>query len=140
MPHEKIMLRDDADVVAAWKAAVRLSRRVGFSAFKEACLSGAVLELCRQAVERGGGCCELGESSDTAALRARVVVDGCAPGRVTKEIHVGPSLPAVKLHQVAESLHAEPSAAGARVSLTFQQPRASRPASARHAGTAWTTR
>jgi hypothetical protein len=140
MPHERIALKDDADVVAAWKAAVRLSRRVGFNAFKQACLSGAVLELCRQAVERGGGACELGDSSDKTSFRARVVVDGCAPGRVTKEIHVGPSLPAVKLHQVTESLHAEPSASGARVSLTIQQSRAPRPASARHAGTAWTTR
>jgi hypothetical protein len=130
---QEMTLSGDADVVAAWKEALALSRRVGFSLFKEACLSGAVLELCRQVVERGAkGSCQIVDVSDGAVMRARVTIDGCAAdllgsarGRLSREIHVGPALPAVKLHQVVESLKAEASTSGARVILTIHQNRAS---------------
>ncbi len=140
MLEESIILDDDADVVAAWKAALRLGRGIGFGTFNQACLSAAVLELCRQVVERGGhGRCALKEESDGAGVRARVVVDGCpnellaaARGRLSREINIGPSLPAVKLHQVAETLHAEPAGDGCRLTMTILQGRApARPAAGR---------
>lgn len=140
MVQQKLQLSNDADVVAAWKEALALGRRVGFNLFKQACLSGAVLELCRHAVEHAGkATCELSDASDGAFLRARVVVDGCSPellgggrGRVSREINVGPALPAVKLHQVVETLEGAPGTSGARVTLTIHQSRsASRPSGRR---------
>lgn len=132
MVQEKMTLSGDADVVAAWKEALALSRRVGFSLFKQACLSGAVLELCRGVVERGGkGSCRIEDASDGAVMRAKVVIDGCpadlvgsSRGRLSRDINVGPALPAVKLHQVVESLQAEAMTGGARVTLTIHQSRA----------------
>lgn len=140
MFQQKMTLSCDADVVAAWKEALALSRRVGFGLFKQACLSGAVLELCRHAVEHAGkATCELAEVSDGAFLRARVVVDGCSPelvgpgrGRLSREINVGPALPAVKLHQVVEKLEAAPGTAGARVTLTIHQSRTTARPFSRH--------
>jgi len=136
MLEERISLDDDADVVAAWKAALKLGRGIGLGVFNQACLSAAVLELCRQVVERGGhGRCALADQSDGASLRARVVVEGCpaellsgGKSRFSREINIGPSLPAVRLHQVAESLHAEPAGDGCRLTMTIQQSRAARPA------------
>lgn len=139
MSQQKMTLSNDADVVAAWKQALALSRRVGFSLFKQACLSGAVLELCRHAVEHAGKATfELADASDGAFIRARVVVDGCSPelmgsrGKPSREINVGPALPAVKLHQVVETLEAAPGTAGARVTLTIHQSRAAKRPLARH--------
>lgn len=131
MDEETIKLHNDADVVAAWKAALLLGRRLGFGLFKQACLTGAVLELCRGVIERGGkGSCSLSDGSDARGLRARVVIDGCssellgaAPGRLSREICVGPALPSVRLHQVAETLEAEPQGAGVRLTLTIHQGR-----------------
>ena len=131
MLEQKMTLSDDKDVVAAWKAAVALSRRVGFSVFKQACLSGAVLELCRNVVESGSkGSCQLDDASDAEAVRARVLIEGCSAdllggsrGRLSREINVGPALPAVKLQQVAETLEAQRSGEGARVTLTIHQSR-----------------
>lgn len=129
MKEERIPLTDDASVVAAWKAAVALGRKTEFGLFKQAVLSGAVLEICRQVVERGGrGFCLLSNASDAASLRVKVVVEGCPTsmlGGKGRDIHVGPALPAVKLHQVVETLEARPGGTGARLLLTIQQARAS---------------
>jgi hypothetical protein len=131
MPEEKVTLKDDADVVAAWKGALALGRRMGLSLFKQACLSGAVLELSRNVIERGAkGSCALSDASDKDSLRARVVVEGCDPdlfspgrGKLSREICVGPALPSVKLQQVVETMSSEPCEGGARLALTLQQPR-----------------
>lgn len=133
MLEERITLDDDADVVAAWKAALRLGRGIGFGTFNQACLSAAVLELCRQVVEKGGhGRCALADRSDAEALRASVIVEGCPPelmaaarGKLSRELNIGPSLPAVKLHQVAETLQTEPAGDGCRLTMTIHQSRVS---------------
>ena len=44
MGKEALALSGEADVVAAWKEAVALSRSLGFGLFKEAALSGASSE------------------------------------------------------------------------------------------------
>jgi hypothetical protein len=130
---EDLKLSGDADVVAAWKEALALSRRLGFGLFKEAALSGAVLELCRHVVARGGkGTVAFQDASDTGALRARIIVDGCCPdlfgGRRKKlPFSAGPALPAVKLHQVIEALEAETTPSGARVTFTINQGRPNAP-------------
>lgn len=135
MADQDLSLSGDADVVAAWKQALALSRKLGFGPFKEAALSGAVLELCRNVVERGGrGTVALLDASDLSTVRARVVIDGCSPdllggarGRLNRALAAGPALPAVKLHQVVEKITAEPSPSGARVTLTIHQGRATKP-------------
>ena len=38
MLEERISLDDDADVVAAWKAALKLGRGIGLGVFNQACL------------------------------------------------------------------------------------------------------
>ncbi len=132
MLEERIKLEGDADVVAAWRSGLALGRRLGFEPFKQACLSGAILELSRNVVETGGGgCCVISHESDPRSLRARVVIKGAgqdllnsAKQKLNADVNIGPSLPAVKLRQVVESCDLGQEADGARVSLTIHQARA----------------
>lgn len=131
MTEERIRLEEDRDVVAAWKSGLALGRKLGFGLFKQACLSGAILQLTRSVVEKGRkGSCVIADESDAKALRARVVIEGCAgelvdaaKSRINAELNVGPALPAVKLHQVLETCRIEPQGDGVRISLTINQPR-----------------
>jgi hypothetical protein len=132
MMEHKINLTADADVVAAWRTGLSLGRRLGFGPFKQACLSGAILELSRNVIESGGaGSCVLTDESDSHALRARVVIRGAGSEllgsvkqKLNADVNIGPSLPAVKLRQVVESCDLGEENGGARVSLTIHQARA----------------
>jgi len=132
MMEHKINLTADADVVAAWRTGLALGRRLGFGPFKQACLSGAILELSRNVIENGGsGSCVLTDESDSRALRARVVIRGAGSEllgsvkqKLNADVNIGPSLPAVKLRQVVETCDLGEEAGGARVSLTIHQARA----------------
>lgn len=128
---DQITLKNDADVVAAWKTALALARRVGFGPFKQACLTSLVLELSRHVVEGGEGACELSDASDARARRARLVVTGRgadfverARRRLNAETAIAPALPAVQLGQIVETCGLEPRGDGARVELTVHEAKA----------------
>lgn len=120
---ERIPLRADGDVVRAWKSGLSVSRRLGLPAFKEACLSRAILELSRAAVEGGGGACTVQDASDHGVVRARVVVNAAGAAAenarrlLSGEFRVAPSSPPVRLSQVvAWQASPEP---GERASITL---------------------
>lgn len=133
MSQEQIKLENDADVVAAWKSGLALGRKLGFGPFKQACLSGAILELSRSVIENGrAGVCVVTDESDPATRRARVVIRGAgrelvngAKQRLNADVNIGPSLPAVKLRHVVESCDVGLDNEGTRVSLTINESRAS---------------
>lgn len=127
---EQIGLKDDADVVAAWKSGLALGRRVGFSPYKQACLSSAVLELSRNVVESGGGVCVMTDASDARTRRAAISLRGAggelaerAKQRLNADMAIGPALPAVKLRQIVETCDVEPGADGATITITIHEPR-----------------
>lgn len=111
MTEERIKLQADGDLVAAWRTGLSMGRRLGFGSFKQACLSGAILELSRNVVEKGDSAvCVISDASDPGMLRARVVIEGCGPDaaaracqRLNSELNIGPGLPAMRLNQVVES-------------------------------------
>jgi hypothetical protein len=124
---EIIKLEADSDVVAAWKTGLALGRRLGFDRYKQACLSGAILQMSRPAVERGkGGVCTIRDASDPKSLRAIVTIEsrggdfaGAIRERLNAEIALGPWQPPVKLSHAVESCAVE----GGRVELAIQQSR-----------------
>lgn len=134
MTEERIKLEADGDVVAAWKTGLAVGRRLGFGAYKQACLSGAILELSRNVVERGDrGVCVISDASDQGMLRARVVIEGCAPDsaararqRLNAELNIGPGMPAVRLQQVVESYDVQNRPDASSIVLTVNQTRAAR--------------
>ncbi|MBI4375039.1 MAG: hypothetical protein HY549_01190 [Elusimicrobia bacterium] len=139
MPEQRIVIQEDKDVVVAWKSGLARARDLGFGPFKQACLSGAVLELSRGVVEKGRqGVCVLSDESDVRMLRARLVLE--AGGRdlapyarlkLEREVNIGPQLPPVRLQQIVESCQVESGADWTRVTLTVNQSRlASKPSRA----------
>lgn len=132
MTEERIRLEGDNDVVAAWKSGLVMGRRLGFGAYKQACLSGAILEFSRDMVARGEkGVCVISDESDGRMLRARVTLEGVgqaaalkARERLNADMNIGPGQPAVKLSQIVESYSVESNPDSARIVLTFNQIRA----------------
>ena len=136
MNEERIQLEADKDVVAAWKSGLSMGRKLGFGQFKQACLSGAILELSRNLVERGDrGACVISDASDDGMLRARVVIESTLPSaadvarqRLSTEMNIAPGVPAVRLQSVVETCDVQSRPDSTRIVFTINQQRASRPA------------
>ena len=134
MNHE-IEIQGDADVVTAWRAGLAMGRRLGFGPFKQACLSSTILELSRIVADTArGGRCYVADDSDTKTIRARVSVFSKSKGsqvlyalqkKVNDDVHVGPSLPSVKISQIAESCEIGEDSSSAHACVTITQARAS---------------
>jgi len=132
MNEERIQLEADKDVVAAWKSGLSMGRKLGFGQFKQACLSGAILELSRNLVERGDrGACVISDASDDGMLRARVVIESTLPSAADvarQRLNIAPGVPAVRLQSVVETCDVQSRPDSTRIVFTINQQRASRPA------------
>lgn len=134
MIEERIELAADKDVVAAWRSGLSVGRKLGFGQFKQACLSGAILELSRNLIERGdSAACVISDASDDGMLRARVVIESTLPSaadvartRMNTEMNIAPGVPAVRLHNVVESCDVQARPDSTRIVFTINQQRPSR--------------
>lgn len=134
MIQETIQLEADKDVVAAWKSGLSVGRKLGFGSFKQACLSGAILELSRDLVEGGGrAVCVISDASDAGMLRARVVIETAASAaaasarqKLQSELNIAPGVPRMKLQNVVESCDVLTRPDSARVVFTVNQARAAK--------------
>lgn len=134
MIEERIQLAADKDVVAAWKSGISVGRKLGFGQFKQACLSGAILELSRYLVDRGdGAACVISDASDDGMLRARVVIESSLPSaadvaraRMNTELNIAPGVPAVRLNNLVESCDVQSRPDSTRIVFTINQQRPSR--------------
>lgn len=132
MIQETIQLEADKDVVAAWKSGLAVGRKLGFGTFKQACLSGAILDLSRNLVESGGrAVCVISDASDAGMLRARVVIEtpaaaaaSSARQRLQSELNIAPGMPRMKLQSVVESCDVQSREDSARIVFTVNQARA----------------
>lgn len=127
--NERLALRGDGDVVAAWKSGLEAGRKLGLPPLKQACLSRAIMELARCAVEGGGGECVIEDLSNPQTLRAKVVIHASAPAAerarllLNGEFRVALSSPPVKLSQMVEWSAAPGEGERTRITLTMGHPR-----------------
>lgn len=134
MIQETIQLEADKDVVAAWRSGLAVGRKLGFGSFKQACLSGAILELSRGLVESGGrAVCVISDASDAGMLRAQVVIEtpaaaaaGSAREKLQSELNIAPGVPRVRLESVVESCDVQAQPDSARIVFTVNQARAAK--------------
>jgi hypothetical protein len=132
--NHEIKIQGDADVITAWRAGLAMGRRLGLGPFKQACLSRTILELARIVAESPrGGTCLVADDSDPKTIRARVSVFSKAKGsevlyamqkKVSDDIFVGPSIPVVKISQIAESCEIGEDASSAHACVAITQARA----------------